>query len=90
MIQYVFDSADVAIYCFTDDMISLRGFETRGGFYFSSLFFTVCILDIFFSSNQKVHKTLCGLCFWALDPLIGVILLNVGMMSKGCRKSYVT
>ena len=28
------------------------------------------ILDILFSSNHKIHKTLCGHCFWASDPLI--------------------
>ena len=24
-----------------------------------------------FMSNHNVHKSLCGLCFWAPDPLIG-------------------
>ena len=24
-----------------------------------------------FPSNHNVHKTSCGLCFWAPDPLIG-------------------
>ena len=24
-----------------------------------------------FSSNHKINKSLCGLCFWAPDPLIG-------------------
>ena len=28
------------------------------------------ILDILFSSNHNIHKTLCGLCFWASEPLI--------------------
>ena len=27
-------------------------------------------LDIFFSSNHNIHKSSCGLCFWASDPLI--------------------
>ena len=27
-------------------------------------------LDILFLSNHNVHKSLCGLCFWASDPLI--------------------
>jgi len=26
------------------------------------------ILDILFSSNHNIHKSLCGLCFWASDP----------------------
>ena len=29
----------------------------------------VCMLDIFFSSNHNIHKSLCGLCFWASDVL---------------------
>jgi len=28
------------------------------------------ILDILFSSNPNIHKSMCGLCFWAADPLI--------------------
>ena len=27
-------------------------------------------LDILFSSNQNIHKSLYGLCFWASDTLI--------------------
>ena len=27
-------------------------------------------LDILFSSNHNIHKSLCGLYFWASDPLI--------------------
>ena len=27
-------------------------------------------LDILFSSNHNIHKSLCGLCFWVSDPLI--------------------
>ena len=27
-------------------------------------------LDILFSSNHNIHKSLYGLCFWASDPLI--------------------
>ena len=27
-------------------------------------------LDIFFSSNHNIHKSSCGLCFLASDPLI--------------------
>ena len=30
----------------------------------------VCILEILFSSNHNIHKSSCGLCFWASDPLI--------------------
>ena len=28
-----------------------------------------CKLDILFSSNHNIHKSLYGLCFWASDPL---------------------
>ena len=27
-------------------------------------------LDILFPSNPNIHESSCGLCFWALDPLI--------------------
>ena len=27
------------------------------------------MLDVLFSSNHNVHKSLCGLCFWAPDAL---------------------
>ena len=30
----------------------------------------VCTIDILFSSNHNIHKSSCGLCFWASDPLI--------------------
>ena len=30
----------------------------------------VCILEILFLSNHNIHKSSCGLCFWASDPLI--------------------
>ena len=30
----------------------------------------VCTLDILFSSNRNIHKSSCGLYFWASDPLI--------------------
>ena len=30
----------------------------------------VCELDILFSSNYNIHKSSCGLCFWASDTLI--------------------
>ena len=27
-------------------------------------------IHILFSSNHNIHKSLCGFCFWAADPLI--------------------
>ena len=35
--------------------------------------YKVCVLsalDILFSSNHNIYKSLFGLCFWASDPLI--------------------
>ena len=32
--------------------------------------FAGCILDILFSPNHNIHKSSCGLCFWATDPSI--------------------
>ena len=29
----------------------------------------LCIVDILFPSNHNIHKSSCGLCFWASDPL---------------------
>ena len=31
---------------------------------------SIYILDILFSSNQNIHKSLSGLCIWASDHLI--------------------
>ena len=28
----------------------------------------VRLVEIIFSSNYNIHKSLCGFCFWALDP----------------------
>ena len=33
--------------------------------------YVVSNLDILFLSNHNIHKSLCGLCFWAPDALIG-------------------
>ena len=30
----------------------------------------VYVLNVLFSSNHNIHKSLFGLCFWALDSLI--------------------
>ena len=39
-------------------------------------FIFVCTLDILFLSNYNINKSSCGLCFWALDPLIDKILVK--------------
>ena len=36
----------------------------------------ICTLDILFSSNHNIHKSSCGLRFWALDPLINGFLVK--------------
>ena len=44
-----------------------------------------------FSSNHNIHKSLCGLCFWAPDPLIYQNLSNKGHMNVILRKEvYLT
>ena len=43
----------------------------------------VCLLDILFSSNHNIHKSLPGLCFWALDPLIDKFYKNLSI--KGLK-----
>ena len=35
-----------------------------------SVVVVVSRLDILFLSSHNIHKSLCGLCFWASDPLI--------------------
>ena len=41
-----------------------------GGWWDMSKYYKYITLDILFSSNHNIHKSLCGLCFWASDPLI--------------------
>ena len=36
----------------------------------STWFEDIWPLDILFSSNHHIHKSLCGLYFWSSDPLI--------------------
>ena len=37
---------------------------------FSACILRYVLLDILFPSNHNIHKSLCGHCFWASDPLI--------------------
>ena len=37
------------------------------------------MLDILFSSNHIIHKSLRGLCFWASDPFIGRFYQNLSI-----------
>ena len=46
----------------------------------------VCMLDIFFSSNHNIHKSLYGLCFWALDLLIERFYWNLSIKGSEAQK----
>ena len=43
-------------------------------------------LDILFSSNHNIHKSLCGLCFWASDPLIVRFYYNLSIKGSEAQK----
>ena len=49
-----------------------RIFSRGAHSFFPYFFFFVKVpnVDILFSSNHKIHKSSCGLCFWASDPSI--------------------
>ena len=42
-------------------------------------------LEILFPSNHNIHKSLCDLCFWALDPLIDRFYKNLSI--KGATEA---
>ena len=43
-------------------------------------------LDILFPSNHNIHKSLCGLCFWASDPLIDRFYKNLSIKGSEAQK----
>ena len=43
-------------------------------------------LDILFSSNHKIHKSLYGLCFWASDPLIDKYYSNLSIKGSEAQE----
>ena len=43
-------------------------------------------LDILFSSNQNIHKSLHGLCFRASDPLIDKFYKNLSIKGSEAQK----
>ena len=45
-----------------------------------------CTLDILFLSNGNIHKTLCGLCFWASEPLIDRFYKNLSIIGSEAQK----
>ena len=36
-------------------------------------------IDILFTSNHNIHKSSCGICFWASDPLIDRFYKNLSI-----------
>ena len=46
----------------------------------------VSIIDIFFSSNDNIHKSSSGLCFWTSDPLINRIYKNLSTKGSEAQK----
>ena len=64
-------------------VVSKKGAKIRHGTYIGRAkklrsrrnlaFFNYEKLRYTFSTNNKVHKSSCGLCFWAPDPLINRI-----------------
>ena len=44
------------------------------------------IVDILFLSNHNIHKSLCGLCFWASDFLINRIYKNLSTKGSEAQK----
>ena len=43
-------------------------------------------LDILFSSNHNIRKSLHGLCFWASDPLIDKFYKNLSIKGSEAQK----
>ena len=43
-------------------------------------------LDILFPSNHNIHKSLCGLCFWASDPVIDRFFKNISIKGSEAQK----
>ena len=39
-----------------------------------------------FTSNYNIHKSLCGLCFSAPDPLINRFYINLSIKGLGAQK----
>ena len=46
----------------------------------------VAVLDILFSSNHNIHKSLYGLCFWASDPLIDKYFYDLSIKGSEAQK----
>ena len=44
------------------------------------------ILDILFPSNHIIHKSSCGLCLWASDPIIDKFYYNPSIKGSEAQK----
>ena len=51
-----------------------------------SVLMIICILVILFLSNHNIHKSLCGLCFWASDPLIDRFYQNLSIKGSEAQE----
>ena len=47
---------------------------------------TMSKLDILFPSNHNIHKSSCGLCFWASDPFIDRFYKNLSIKGSEAQK----
>ena len=45
-------------------------------------------LEILFTSNHNIHKSLYGLCFWASDPLIEIFYQNPSIKGSETQKQW--
>ena len=57
-------------------------------FFLSCACCDVCTLDILFSSNHNIHKSWCGLCFWASEPLIYRFYWNLSIIGSEAQKQW--
>ena len=48
----------------------------------------LCSLDILFLSNHKIHKSLCGLCFWASDTSNDRFYKNLSIKGSEAQKQW--
>ena len=45
-------------------------------------------VDILFLSNHNIHKSSCGHCFWASDPLNDRFYLNLSIKGSEAQKQW--
>ena len=50
--------------------------------------YSIYVLDILFSSNPNIHKSSCGLCFWASDPLIDRFYWSISIKGSEVQKQW--